>query len=262
MDKVQAAVGFDRLPWLADEPQPPAPRSRRRGWGLWLALALAAMVVIAGAAYWVGTRSAEVRDAPAMATPYRPPVTIPLPAPLELPPATPPTTPAAPIVQPQAQPQIAIEQPPVVNPAPVPRAPVAAQRPAKARKAKAAPARARSKPTRPARAAATTRKSQPLAIWPVRAERNSAGRLVRVGTFATTRDAKRGWSKVMRFYPGMKRLPALVVPVRAVPSGRKYYRLQMGTTSQAHSEVLCQRMRIIGTSCVVLDIQKTVRPAK
>jgi hypothetical protein len=28
----------------------------------------------------------------------------------------------------------------------------------------------------------------------------------------------------------------------------------MGTTSQAHSTVLCQRMRIIGQSCVVIEI--------
>jgi hypothetical protein len=28
----------------------------------------------------------------------------------------------------------------------------------------------------------------------------------------------------------------------------------MGTTSQAHSEVLCQRMRIIGQSCVVIEV--------
>jgi hypothetical protein len=28
----------------------------------------------------------------------------------------------------------------------------------------------------------------------------------------------------------------------------------MGTTSHAHSEVLCQRMRIIGQSCVVIGL--------
>jgi hypothetical protein len=28
----------------------------------------------------------------------------------------------------------------------------------------------------------------------------------------------------------------------------------MGTTSQAHSEVLCQRMRRIGQSCVVIEV--------
>jgi hypothetical protein len=44
------------------------------------------------------------------------------------------------------------------------------------------------------------------------------------------------------------------VPVQSLRNGRTYYRLQMGTTSQAHSEVLCQRMRMIGQSCVVIEV--------
>jgi hypothetical protein len=65
---------------------------------------------------------------------------------------------------------------------------------------------------------------------------------------------------VVGTYPGMKRIPALVVPVQSLRNGQTYYRLQMGTTSQAHSEVLCQRMRIIGQSCVVIGLQ-VPRPA-
>ena len=58
----------------------------------------------------------------------------------------------------------------------------------------------------------------------------------------------------MRVNPSLKRLPALVVPVQSQRTGRTFYRLQMGTTSQAHSEVLCQRMRMIGQSCVVIRL--------
>jgi len=54
----------------------------------------------------------------------------------------------------------------------------------------------------------------------------------------------------------MKKIPALVVPVASLRNGKTYYRLQMGTSSQAHSEVLCQRMRIIGQSCVVVGLQE------
>jgi hypothetical protein len=36
----------------------------------------------------------------------------------------------------------------------------------------------------------------------------------------------------------------------------------MGTTSQAHSEVLCQRMRMIGQGCIVLDVAKSTGGAK
>ena len=42
--------------------------------------------------------------------------------------------------------------------------------------------------------------------------------------------------------------------VPSLRNGRTYYRLQYGTTSQAHSEILCQRMRIVGQSCVVVGL--------
>ena len=78
--------------------------------------------------------------------------------------------------------------------------------------------------------------------------------MVRIGTFASPRLAKKGWWRVTGTYPGMSRIPTLVVPVQSLRNGQTYYRLQMGTTSQAHSEVLCQRMRIIGQSCVVVGL--------
>jgi hypothetical protein len=36
--------------------------------------------------------------------------------------------------------------------------------------------------------------------------------------------------------------------------GRTFYRFRVGTTSQAHSEVLCQRMHKIGLSCAVVGL--------
>ena len=91
-----------------------------------------------------------------------------------------------------------------------------------------------------------------LEPWPVRVIEGAAGRLVRVGAFSSVHQAKRGWWAIVRVNPSLKRLPALVVPVRSLRDGRVYYRLQMGTTSQAHSAVLCQRMRMIAEPCVVL----------
>lgn len=89
--------------------------------------------------------------------------------------------------------------------------------------------------------------------WPVRQAEGSAGRLVHVGAFSTRRQAKRGWNALMRVNPSLQRLPAMVVPVQSKRDLKTYYRLQMGTTSQAHSVVLCQRMRMIGQSCIVLS---------
>jgi hypothetical protein len=102
----------------------------------------------------------------------------------------------------------------------------------------------------------------PLEPWPVRALDGASGRLVRVGTFATAHKAKKGWWAIVRMNPALKRLPALVVPVRSLRNGKVYYRLQMGSTSQAHSEVLCQRMRMIAQSCVVIGVSGGSEAAK
>jgi hypothetical protein len=102
--------------------------------------------------------------------------------------------------------------------------------------------------------AAAASAADPLTLWPVRVVDGAAGRLVRVGTFSTAHKAKKGWWAIVRMNPALKRLPALVVPVRSLRNGQVYYRLQMGTTSQAHSEVLCQRMRMIAQSCVVIGV--------
>jgi hypothetical protein len=56
-----------------------------------------------------------------------------------------------------------------------------------------------------------------------------------------------------RAYPAVGRLPATVVSARN-SHGRYFYRFQIGTTSQAHSEVLCQRMERIRFSCAVVGL--------
>ena len=61
----------------------------------------------------------------------------------------------------------------------------------------------------------------------------------------------RAGAKIVRVYPGMRRLEGGGRAGPSLRNGRTFYRLQFGTTSQAHSEVLCQRMRVIGQSCVV-----------
>jgi hypothetical protein len=82
----------------------------------------------------------------------------------------------------------------------------------------------------------------------------ASGRMVRVGTYSTLRQGKKAWSRLAGVYPAMKTLPAVVTDIPSLRNGRVYYRLQIGTTSQAHSEVLCQRMKAIGQSCVVVDL--------
>jgi SPOR domain len=82
----------------------------------------------------------------------------------------------------------------------------------------------------------------------------ASGRMVRVGTYSSLKQGKQAWSRLANVYPAMKKLPAVVTDLPSLRNGRVYYRLQIGTTSQAHSEVLCQRMKAIGQSCVVVDL--------
>jgi hypothetical protein len=232
----QAAVGFDRLPWLADEPR----LRPKRAAGAVVAWAAAAILLVAGGAYWAGVNSVNplAGGSPPQA---RPSTTVPLPAPRA----------AA-----GAEAEIDADRSSEVEPIVAPPIPLVEERPspphrapAKARPHRSVSPSVSARPAPPHAAAGET-----LTPWPARVIDGASGRLVRIGTFATAHQAKRGWWAVMRLYPGMKRLPALVVPVRSLRDGRVYYRLQMGTTSQAHSEVLCQRMRIIALSCVVIGL--------
>ena len=146
---------------------------------------------------------------------------------------------------------------PEVQPAPQP-APVFVRQQQEVRIAERAARRAASRP-RP-RAAVKAAPNKPLEEPKTLQFSNpwesaeASGRMVRVGTYASLRQGKQAWSRLAGVYPAMKKLPAVVTDIPSQRNGRVYYRLQIGTTSQAHSEVLCQRMKAIGQSCVVVDL--------
>jgi hypothetical protein len=237
MSRVEAAAAMDRLPWLPDDPQVKA--SRRRGAGAigWI---LAIVLLVGAVAFWLGSRSVEEQTRPAAATP-KPATTVRLPE----------ARPLAP-----QQPEVTIHRAPEVEPIVAPPTPVIVPPPTVTRTAPRTIATPHEtvensaplvQPAKPAEAA-------PPQPWPVRVIEGADGRLVRVGAFASVHQAKRGWWAIVKVNPALKRLPALVVPVRSLRNGQVYYRLQMGTTSQAHSTVLCQRMRMIAEPCVVIGV--------
>lgn len=258
MSDSRAAVGFDRLPWLSDEPAPkPKPKPSRRagrelgGWGA------AAVLLVAGASFWLGTQS----EAPRSEQRGRaaPSATVPLPQP---------RSEATRQVSIAERPQVAPAPVPEVRPAPAPEVRSAAQRPIRPAAAEtrrvAAESRVESKPQRPTQAEATKTETPPAASapvarpvpvkpWPPRVTAGAAGRLVQIGAFGSVHQAKRGWWYMVRTYPAMARLPAVVRPDRN-SKGRIFYRFRVGTTSQAHSEVLCQRMQKIRFSCAVVGL--------
>jgi hypothetical protein len=94
---------------------------------------------------------------------------------------------------------------------------------------------------------------RPLTLWPASQSRGAYGRIVRIGAYGSRIQAKLGWRSMVQAYPAVAHLPATVVETRN-SRGRSFYRFQIGTTSQAHSEVLCQRMEKIRLSCAVVGL--------
>lgn len=246
MTDSRAAYDPDRLPWLTEERKP-----RRKGdWTSTLLWALLAVLIVAGASYWLGMRSVTEPVFPGIAkSPRAATVRLPEPAVVE---------PRAEEVRPAPVPEVQ----PVAEPAPVRIAqpePVRKTRAQASRRASARPHprvvvhRARPRAA-PVRRVVAVRRPAPLQAWPASVSEGAYGRVVRIGAFGSRRQAKIGWWRIVHRYPGMRRLRAVVAPVQSPRNGRIYYRLQFGTTSQAHSELLCQRMKFISQSCAVIGL--------
>jgi hypothetical protein len=239
MSQAQLAAGPDRLPWLADEPKPKAKRGANP------ALAAGGLVALAAATFWIGARG-WLEPAP---------------------------EPAAIVKLPKARAPEAVQQPQEIKLAPQPEvipAPAPEVRPEPVREVKIEPPRtlkvAKSvAPTQavvaqtegaalvaPAPAPVMTRPI-PLQAWPAWQSAGAKGRIVRIGAFGTREQAKLGWRHMVQAYPAVAHLKATVVGDRN-SKGRRFYRFQIGTTSQAHSEVLCQRMEKIRFSCAVVGL--------
>jgi hypothetical protein len=242
MSQAQAVAETERLPWLADEP----PSERRGATRVVAVLAVLAILIAAAAAYWIGSHAIERPvNAPAAPQPNSA-------VPIDQPPA------AAPEQLP-AQPQVNVEAAPEVVPAPAPQVPIS--RPHVVRRSVA---RVHSAPTskesastaapaeEPAEGTAAPAE-EPLKLWPATQSGGAHGRIVRIGAFGTRQQAKLGWRYMVRSYPAVAHLPATVVGDRN-SRGDHFYRFQIGTTSQAHSEVLCQRMERIQFSCAVIGL--------
>jgi outer membrane biosynthesis protein TonB len=253
MSDSRTAGGLDRLPWLTDEPaRKPAPSTRRpRDLLPWAA---ASVLVVAGASFWLGSRSGEVPPYPAPAS-RSATVSVPEPRPVQPQVRIAPQPQIAPTPTPQVrevpEPQVRIAPPPVrkvvihqIVREVVTVAPKKEEAPATSAKEAA--------PGASAPASATARAAQ-LRPWPPRVVAGASGRLVQIGAYGSRIQAKHGWGKMVAAYPAVAHLPAVVVETRN-SHGRLFYRFQIGTTSQAHSEVLCQRMQKIALSCAVVGL--------
>jgi hypothetical protein len=240
----------DRLPWLTEE-RKPRRKAGRTPWMLW---ALIAALVLAAGSYWLGMQTATQSDDFTAPSRNSPGATV--------------TLPRATIVEPQVRPSPMPNVQPVAEPAPIRLSQGAPARRATIHRrlpnrpqaqtvSNLAQIRAeQAEQAKPVEPIVTVIRPAPLKPWPAAVSEGAYGRVVRIGTFSTRHSAKVAWWKLVQHYPGMKKLKAVVAPVQSLRNGKIYYRLQFGTTSQAHSEVLCQRMRFIAQSCVVVGLPK------
>lgn len=247
MSRVEAAAGMDRLPWLPDEPQS-TPATRRSAVPSRM-VGGAIILAVAAAGFWTGVRTVEQTPSPPNHSKRVARVRLPEPRP------------AQPEVRIAPQPVVQIAPARQIHPAPVRELRVAAgatdRKPphsASAREKRIHPSTTEQSLTR--EAAPVQQPAAPLAVprpWNPRVVTGAAGRLVQIGAFGSVHQAKRGWWFMVHDYPAMAHLPAVVRDTRN-SKGRGFYRFDVGTTSQAHSEVLCQRMVRIHLSCAVVGL--------
>jgi hypothetical protein len=250
MSDSRVAGGMERLPWLSDEPVRVTAPSTGRGWDV-TGWAVSAILIVAGFSFWLGSQR-PVHDEGRQGSGAVPSATIEVPEPRPAAPAEVRLAPQ-PQVAPVSEPQVRVVRAPEVRMVSVPGAGADTKATPEPR-AGFEPAAIAGKPVAsvtppPPKVAA------PLALkpWPPRVVAGASGRLVQIGAYGSRIQAKRGWVAMAREYPALKRLPAVVAVTRN-SRGRLFYRFQIGTTSHAHSEVLCQRMQRIDLSCAVVGL--------
>jgi len=229
----------DRLPWLSDNVR----RSKRGSSWVTAFVAASAVAVIAALSFWLGMndalrpqRSVQAQAEASLDLPPADPSAV---APLQPEPVMPQVEPATvpPAVEMPVQQDVRLEAPPVRR--------VAAKKPAvvvhRSHHQKSAAKK------KPAEDVKTLDYASPWKSTGV------SGRMVRVGAYSSLEKGKEAWSTLAQLSPAIKQLPAVVTDIPS-PTGRTLYWLQIGTTSQAHSEVLCQRMKAMGQRCVVVDV--------
>jgi hypothetical protein len=221
----------ERLPWLPNAAPVSRPK-RRRPWGPFAALAAAVGVVALSAWAWMerspsGTSRTEAIE------------TVPLPPPAsELQEVSTPEGPS-------------VGERDALRPVSPPSAePVAAKRP-KASPPPRGAKRVKAKPS--ARPAARAPSPYDPRAW----RSGIPGRIIQLGAYRTSAQAQSEWRRVYARYPLLRPLSPRILKSRI--RGSTYHRLQLGTFSQAHSELLCQRLRALGEGCTVLGLPRRGR---
>jgi cytoskeletal protein RodZ len=226
MSEADTVPTEERLPWLGEEAEPVRDHRTRDAIGL----AIVAALLIFGVSYWIASQSWQRARERAENQAVAPPAAVPLPKA----PQVAATRRHRPAVTPSTATRA--EERPIAHP----KQQLAAKAPSTSEVAKAV-TETKIAATKPA---ATRPTKEVAASTPV------TGRIVRVGAFASPIEAKLGWRSMVRAYPVLAHLPAAVVDASSARS-KPSYRFEIGTTSEANSAVLCQRMARINFACAV-----------
>lgn len=80
--------------------------------------------------------------------------------------------------------------------------------------------------------------------------------MVRIGRFESRDQAEKAWTEVLQRSPDMQRLSAVPVQIKSLRNGKSYYRLQLRTSSRAHSELVCQRAHDLNQTCTIIAAEE------
>ena len=228
-----APATTDRLPWLTEVPRTPPPETKRRRFPWEWAVALMLVLLIGAGAYWLGTRPRDEAPAPASTTGDAP-ADVPGEDILEIPSVSDMTESS----------DLAAE--------PVEEASESEAQPRQPRERTAR--RERPRPSEPseARDVNEVAAAPPIAIP---AQPVVRGRIIQIGAYPSKAQADLAWQYVVKRWPYLASKPRLVSPIEVRSTDGKatrMYRLQLATSSQAQSAVICQRLETSKVSCVVV----------
>lgn len=241
----------DRLPWLEPFGEGErAPRRKPATRTVLIALLVAFFGIGLAVAFSLGSRFARpAAKEPAPTASRQPQGT----ASVEVPLAPPVPLPKVELIEPPTfEEGRGAEAPVVAAPTPVADGPTVKKAPAAKPKAKAKKRTTNRKPIlRPfINIKKRAPSPQPVRVRPT-IPFTPRGRIVQLGAYSTKRKAESAYRSIVWRYPYLGTKPKVVSPTPPV-GGWTYYRLRLGTETQAQSLVICQRLQARGQSCIVI----------